>query len=759
MKKAIIGKRMPKVDALAKATGTAQYTVDFKLPGMLYGKILRSPLPHARITSIDVSKAAALPGVAAVLTANDVPQKKFSFFQFLADKEMLCTEKVRYVGDEVAAVAAVDQDTAEAAIDLIEVLYEPLPAVFDPEEAMSPEAPQIHEGRENTDFKVERLFGDPDAAFKECDYVVEGRYTSGQVAHCCLEVSNCVATWDTDGQVTIWTNAQAPHTQREEVARILEIPTRCVRIINSHMGGGFGSKLVMDMKLPLAALLARSTGRPVKITNTRAEEFTTAKTRYGYIMHIKTGAKKDGTLIARTAKVIGDNGAYHDKGPATLNFSSMMYTTLYNIPNVRYEGVLVYTNKQMGTAFRGFGNPQLTFACEVQLDELAEKIGIDPLELRLKNTNFPGQELQCGAMVPSCGLKECLETASEGIGWQTNRTRQGLRGVGLANMVHTAQGGRYYGYNATDSYIKIADDGMITVVTPGVDMGQGIHTVVAMIVAEELGVDMQSIKIVSNDTDLTPYDLGSWGSRATFVVGNAALAAARETRTIVVETAASMLDVKPEFIDLEGGRVIARGPGIEEKSSSFAELAHYAIHKRKAPISARGQWADDIPEDWDIRAEFVKNVRSFAFATQAFDVEVDRETGEVTVHKVVAAHETGTTINAMMAEGQIEGAVVQGVGYGLMEHMDLNQGRVINDGFLDYKLPTFGEQPEIDVRLIETGDPHGPYGAKGIGEAGLVPTAAALANAIYNATGIRVRDLPIKREFIVNALKAKESAE
>ena len=758
MKGNIIGKRIPRIDSVPKATGTAEYTVDLKLPGMIYGKILRSPLPHARIKSLDVSAAEALPGVCAVITAADVPMGKFSFFQWLADKTIFSSDKVRYVGDEVAAVAAIDADTAEKAIELIQVEYDPLPVVFDAEEAMTADAPLIHDQESNIGFKVERHFGDPDNAFKSCDFVAEGCYKTDRVAHCCLEVSNCVASWTPEGRLSIWTNAQAPHTQRQEVARILDIPLRDVRIINSHMGGGFGSKLVMDMKLPIAAVLSKKTGRPVKIQNTRAEEFSTAKTRYGYTMYVKTGAKKDGTLQARTVRVIADNGAYHDKGPATLNFSSMMFATLYNIPNIHYEGMVVYTNKQMSTAFRGFGNPQLTFACEVQLDELAEKIGMDPVEIRRINANTPGQKLQCGAVVPTCGLKECIDVAAQKIAWKEKYNRKDkLRGVGVANMVHTAAGGRYYGYNATDSFIKVSDDGTVSIVTPGLEMGQGVHTVVAMIVAEELGLDMKSVNVLSNDTDLTPYDLGSWGSRATFVVGNAALATAREARVVIIETAAKMLDTKPEFIDLENGMAIARGPGMPEKSVSMGKLAAYAINNLKAPISVKGQWADDIPEDWDIKTEFVKNVRSFAFATQTCEVEIDKDTGEVKVLKFVAAHETGTTMNEMLAEGQIEGAVMQGIGFTLMESMTLDNGRVVNDGFLDYKLPTFGEQPEIDVQLIETGDPHGPYGAKGIGEAGLVPTAAALANAIYNASGIRVTELPITREFILNALREKET--
>ena len=757
MSRRILGQRLPRIDAVEKVTGAAQYTTDLKFPGMLYGKILRSSLPHAKIKSIDVSKARRLAGVRAVITAKDVPLNKFSFFQWLADKTILAADKVRYVGDEVAAVAALDANTAEEALDLIEVDYKPLEAVYDPEKAMKSGAPSVHEDqKDNVRFQVERLFGDPDKAFKECDFIVEDRYITDKQCHCCLEVSNCIVRWDQTGQVTIWTNTQAPHTQRQEVARILGVPMRQIRIISSHMGGGFGSKLVMDMKLPIAAVLAKKTGRPVKIQNTRAEEFYAAKTRYPYTMYLKTGVKADGRLWARDLKVIGDCGAYHDKGPATLNFSSMMYAAHYNIPNIRYEGRMVYTNKQMGTAFRGFGNPQVAFACETQLDILAEKIKMDPLAFRLKNANKPGQVVSSGALIDSCGMSECMKAAAKAAGWTRKRKQNGkLRGIGMANVVHTAQGGRYYAYAATDTFIKIADDGMVTVITPGSEMGQGIHTVVAQIVAEELGLTLKEIKILSNDTDLTPYDLGSWGSRGTYVVGNAALAAAKAAKKELIGLASEMMEAKPEYVRLENGLAVASGPGFPKKTVTYTEVVDYAMNKRKAPISVRGQWADKMDADWNIKEEFTKNVRSWSFGTQVAEVEIDQETGEVKIVKMTAAQETGTTINQTMAEGQIEGPLAQGIGYAFTEKQVLDEGRVVNDSFLDYKIMSTVDCPEMEVILVETGDAGGPYGAKGIGESGLVPTAPAIANAIYNACGIRVRELPISREFSLDALKER----
>ncbi len=759
MSRKILGQGLRRLDAIDKATGAAQYTVDIKMPGLLYGKILRSPLPHAKIKSINISKAEKLSGVHAVITSKDIPLNKFSFFQWLADKTILTTDRVRYVGDEVAAVAAVDKDTAAEALELIEVDYEPLPAVFESEEAMKPEAPLIHDRETNIGFEVERVAGDPEKAFAECDYVCEDRYVTDKQCHCCLEVSNCIVRWDHSDRVTIWTNAQAPHTQRQEVARILGIPMRSVRIISSHMGGGFGSKLVMDMKLPIAAILSKKTGRPVRIQNSRSEEFSTGKTRYGYTMYLKTGAKKDGRLWAREIKVIADNGAYHDKGPATLNFSSMMFATHYNIPNVRYDARLVYTNKQMGTAFRGFGNTQITFACETQLDDLAEKIGMDPLEFRLKNANQPGQITATGAEITGCGMTECMESAAKAGGWHQKRDQKGLRGIGMANVIHTGQGGRYYAYAATDSFIKIADDGMVTLITPGAEMGQGIHTAMAQIVGEELGINPLEINVIGNDTDLTPYDLGSWGSRGTFVCGNAALAAAREAGKELIAIAGEMMEVKPEYIRLEHGKAIASGPGFPEKSRTMAEIMDYTMNTRKAPISVRGQWADKMASDWDVKKEWTKNVRSWAFGTQVIEVEIDEETGEVKILKVVSANETGTTINQIMAEGQIEGPVVQGIGYAFTEKQVIDEGKVVNDGFIDYKIMCTEDIPEIETILIETGDPRGPFGAKGIGESGLVPTAPAIANAIYNACGIRCHELPITREFILNALKEKKSGD
>jgi xanthine dehydrogenase molybdenum-binding subunit len=752
----VIGRGLPRIDALPKVTGEAQYTVDLKMPGMLVGKILRSPHPHAIIKSIDTNAAKRLNGVRAVITAEDVPGNTFSFYQWLADKHILCNKKVRYVGDEVAAVAAVDADTAEEAMDLIRVDYEPLPAVFDVEAALEPGAPLVHDDKEsNATWSVDRLFGDPDKALLECDFVVEGKYVTHQVAHSCMETSNCVAKWDTNDRLTIWTNTQAPHTQRQEVARILGLPRSNVRVIGSYMGGGFGSKLVMDMKLPIAACLSKAAGRPVRIVNTRSEEFTTGKTRYPYTMFLKTGANGDGQIMVRDLRVIGDAGAYHDKGPATINFSSMMFGTLYNVPNIRYHADLVYTNKEMGTAFRGFGNPQMAFATETQLDEIAELIGMDPLALRLANSNCAMETTSCGAEVCGCGMTDCMVAAAESMGWEAKKAAKPgsrKRGIGMANMVHTGGGGRFYGYNSAEAFIKLSDEGTITLITSAQDMGQGAHTTMAQIAAEGLGVRLSDIKVLSHDTDLTPYDLGSWGSRATFMDGNAVLEAALNARRAVAESAAEMLEAEPDEIEIEESMVWVKG---SDEKHDLSEIVDHAVNTHGMPLSGGGKFVDRLPEGYTIPTAFAKNIPCFSFGTQMAEVEVDEETGQVKVFKVVAAHETGTTINQTMAEGQIEGSVAQGIGYALMERIQHQEGRVVNDRYLDYKIPNIGDMPEIDVVLVESEGTRGPFGAKGIGEPGLVPTAPAIANAIYDAIGVRFNELPITREMVLEALKEK----
>lgn len=755
-----IGKPWPRIDGKSKVTGEIQYLNDMELPGMLYGKILRSPHAHARIIKIDTAEALALPGVRAVITAKDTPQIKFSFVKALSDKYPLCLDKVRFVGDEVAAVAADDLETAERAIRLIKVEYEPLPGVFDPEEAMQPGAPIIHEDKpSNVTLEVHKEFGNLEEGFKASDRIFEDKYVTQKVNHCCMETQGCIAHWDATDRLTVWAPHQAPHTVRQELARILDIPERKVRVIRTPLGGAFGSRLVTDMKEPIAAILSRKTGRPVKIVNTREEEFTTAKTRYPYVVYLKTGVTNDGRILARQARVIVDNGAYNDKGPATLNFAGVMFSVLYNIPHIKYDGYVVYTNKHYSTAFRGFGNPQMHFACETQLDAIAKALGIDPVELRLRNANQPGDVTQSAAHVTSCGLKDCIEKAAQAAGWPEKRKQPTdlgngkYRGIGAAVMIHTGSGSRFYGYAATDSFVKISEDGQVTLISPAAEIGQGATTTMAQIVAEVLGIGFDRIRVISEDTDLTPYDLGAWGSRTTFVCGNAARAAAEAVKKEVVEAASIMLGVKAEDIELRDGRAWAHDARGKELSADFGEVAGFAVNKLGYPLSGKGRYEDRVAPAVGLDKGYGDHIFAFAFACQVAEVEVDSNTGRVKVLRVVAAHDTGTTINPLMAEGQIEGSVIQGLGYALTEEAVEPEGVMLNPRFLDYKTWSAADIPDMQVILVESEDPNGPFGAKGIGEPGLVPTAAAVSNAIYHATGKRFFRLPMNAERLYYRLK------
>jgi 4-hydroxybenzoyl-CoA reductase alpha subunit len=749
----VLGKPLPRLDSPGKVTGETKYLNDLTFPGMLYGKVLRSPHSHARIVSINTERARFLPGVRAVITAADTPQIKFSFIQALADKYPLCTDKVRFIGDEVAAVAADDLETAERAIRLIEVEYEPLPGAYDPEKAMEPGAPLVHEeSPRNIGFELHRTIGDVEEAFKAADHVFEDRYVTQKVSHCCMETRGTIAHWDATGNLTLWAPSQAPHTVRQEIARILNVPRSKVRIISTPAGGGFGSRLVSDMTMPVAAILSRQTGRPVKIVNTREEEFSTAKTRYSYVLYVKTGVNSDGRIIARQIKIIADNGAYNDKGPGTLAVCWLMAGLLYNVPNLKYDAFAVYTNKQYSTAFRGFGNPQLIFACESQLDAIAAALQMDPMELRLKNANQAGEVAPSGARLADCALVECMRKAADAVGWQEKKRAPRhlgdgkYRGIGMAVMSHMGDGGRGYGYSSAESFLKISEDGQITLVSPAAEVGQGAVTAMAMIAAEALGADVASIKIVIGDTDITSYDLGAWGSRTTLVCGNAAKAAAEAARKELVKAAATMLGAEPEQIEIENG--VARVAGDSMKSATFGDIAHFAVSKLGVLLSGIGRY-EDLEASTITKGHGTTNI-AFVFACQIAEVEVDTKTGRVRALRIVAAHDLGQTINPLMAEGQIEGALAQGVGYALTEEAVEVEGRIKNPCFLDYKTMSAADVPEMDVILVESEDPRGPFGAKGVGEPGLVPTAAAVNNAVFDAIGVRFFALPLNAEKVYN---------
>ena len=739
----IIGRPTPAVEGAAKVTAEAHYLEDLHAPGMLYGKICRSPLPHARVRGIDTARAERLPGVIAVITAQDMPDIQFSFVPEFADKVPLCApgRTVRYAGDEVAAVAAVDERTAEEAVRLIEVDYEPLEPVLDAAAALSPDSLSIHD-RGNLAYEVHKAEGDLEAAFAGCDLVVEEEFETTRQSHAVMENRGCIARYGASGQLTVWHQTQAPHTLRGEIARSLDILQRRVRVIQPETGGGFGARLVMNVMVPIAATLSRkSGGRPVRIVNTRDEEFRCAGARYAYRFKLRLGCTKDGVIRAKSLEVLGDNGAYNDKGISTINFITMSFFSSYDRhhPATSVDARLAYTNKPPGAAYRGFGHAEETFAFESILEIMAERLGLDPVAVRAENLRRPCE-------------RACLERATglmrpgRGAGEGSTRT-----GIGMAVLSETGAGLRYYRQNSTEAIVKVDRDGSVAIIATIADTGTGTRTVMAQIAAEQLGVSVDRIRIFHNDTDVIPFDLGTWASRTTYVCGNAVAAAAADARRRLAEVAAGMLRAVPETLEFGNERVAATvEPGGEV---SFDDVVREAYDRQGLLIIGKGAFVDEeatrfVTNDYEAAAPVI------AACCHVAEVRVDTETGAVELLRYLAVHDVGKALNPLGLEGQIEGGLTQGLGYALYEDLAVDGGQVLNPNFVDYRVPTFRTMPErLETAFVE-GDPsEGPYGAKGVGELPFGPAAPAIANAVYNAVGARLKTLPMTPERILSELR------
>jgi 4-hydroxybenzoyl-CoA reductase alpha subunit len=749
----VIGKRLPRIDAMEKVTGTAKYLGDLTIPGMLYGKILRSPYAHAKILKVDTSKAERLQGVRGVVTGRDTKGIRLCVIPHLANKPPLAEEKVRFIGDEIAAVAADSEEIAEEALDLIEVEYEELPGVFDPFEAMRPGAMKIHD-EGNVAIHISRAYGDVEKGLKESDYIFEDRFETQAQPHCCMEPHGCIVHLDRSGSLTVWVTTQIPHPYRKMLADVLGMPLSKVRVIKVYMGGGFGGRFEMDPMEIIAYFLSKKTGRPVRIINTQDEQFTAGRTRYPMVIDIKTGVKKDGTLLTREVKVVTDNGAYNSHGITITMGVGTKCTYLWGLPNVKYEADVVFTNKVYGGAFRGYGNPQITFAIESQMDMIAEKLGMDVKDLSLKNANYEGQLTCMGHKITSCGLKDCIDQAAEAVGWKEKRRKPGNRGVGMASLMHTGGGVRllFGDCNLSDVFIKMNNDGTIDLASGMAEIGQGSDTALAQIAAEELGISIKDVNVITGDTWTTPQCLGAWGSREVFVAGNAVKMAAGEIRRKLFEEASRMLEARVDDLVAKERKVYVKGN--PEKFVSIAQVAT-TCYNRGRILAGRGCYDDPTTYIPDSKTGY-GGVPTYAFGTHAIEVEVDRKTGRVKVLNFVAAHDVGKVINPMMAEGQIEGGGLQGLGYALSEGLVWEEGIVLNPNFQDYRIFYINDVPRMKSVMVESIDPDGPYGAKGLGEPGSVPTAAAIANAIYDAVGVRIKSLPITPEKILRALKEKE---
>jgi len=766
-----VGRRIPKRDAVDKVTGRATYIQDLKVPGMLYGKILRSKYPHARIVKIDTSRARKLLGVRAVITAEDVPQIRYGF---LKDQPVLKSGKIRSYRDEVAAVAAIDPEIAEEAVHLIEVEYEALPGVFDPVEAMREDAPLVHEENKSNVLKLpwKLVAGDVEEARKKSAYVAEDRFTLTWVTHCCLGTEGIIADFDLRNNLTVYRNTQIPSlAQRDylDALKVMGLKQSKARIVKPTIGGGFGSKLDTYGFEYIAILLAYVTRKPVKIQKTREEEFRYTSTRQPALIDIAQGCDEKGKLTFRDITMILDNGAYTSWGATTPSVMMMPVSSLYRVPHVRYEAKCVYTNNTWSQAMRGYGNPQATFAIESNLDQLSEAAGWDPLEFRLLNANEPGEVTPQRFRVTTCGMKACLQEVGKRLDWPKSKTgiKKEGRGMGLASLIHVGGGARVYKSDGCGTIVKVDDFGRVDVFTGATDIGQGADTVIAQLVAEEIGVLAEDVNIIDRDTDVCPWDVGVHASRTTFVAGNSSVMAARKVKEKILDLSAGFVDrwkekdgTKHEIrLDSDPQSLVIKDRMVysvhePEKKIALAKILRGAHYDKGGTMIMAECFYD--PDNENLDREFKGNLsKTYAYGAHGVEVEVDKETGKVRILRYIAAHDVGRAINPMLLEGQIYGGGAMGVGYALTERLILDKGEVMNPNFRDYKLLTAKDVIPIEPVIVETMDEDGPYGAKGIGEPGLVPTAPAIANAIYDAVGVRLRDLPMTPERILKAIKEK----
>ncbi len=804
----IIGKATAMIDAAGKTTGAGKYTDDLSVPGMLVGKILHSPYPHARIKSIDTSRAEKLDGVVAVVVGKDAPNP-YGILPVGHDEYALALEKVRYVGDNVACVVATSEVVAEKALEFIDVEYELLPAYFDPEESMKAQTDLIHDNKPNNLEKdYHHVFGDPDKGFAEADEVAEARFIANEVTHAAMEPHSTLASFEVDphtgqpGRLTVWSSTQVPYYLQHKLSLVLEMPMAQIRVIKPLVGGGFGGKSEVIPLEIIAAIAARKARAPVKITYTREEVFWAHRGRPRTIIDLKTGVKKDGHITAVKARVVQDGGAYCSYGVVTILYSGALLGALYDIPNIQYDGFRVLTNKPVCGAMRGHGTVNVRFAFESQLDELALKIGMDPAQIRQRNLLQPPCITVNGLRVQSYGLPECIEKTVDRSGWRQRKGKLSKgRGLGIA-CSHYVSGAANSIIRSDMPHstvnIKIDRDGGVVVYTGASEIGQGSDTMTAQIAAEVLGCSLGRVRVIAADTDLTPIDIGSYSSRVTFMAGNATLRAATEVKKLIAAAAAKKMNCTPEDLifrdDLAFKKGSAAPAAIKDQAQEEVTQSGASVSGRVVGQILRGSLQqkrkEEGPKDWMTFEEAVVAAIDFhgaltgtgsyappqearggkhkgagvgpspaySYSAQVAEVSVDEETGEVTVHKVWAAHDCGRALNPVSVEGQIIGSVWMGMGQALTEEMVWKDGMLMNPGLLEYRSPSSVESPEVEPIIVESVDPEGPFGAKECSEGSLAATIPAIANAIYDAVGVRLHESPFTPERVLAALRAKKNA-
>ena len=779
----IIGTSARRSDVVEKITGSARYAGDLRLPGMLFARTLRSTVAHANIRRIDASKARALPGVKAVLTHQDVPRvlhygSPAPRNASLAQDQYILDNKVRYWGESVAVVAAISDEIAEEALALIEVEYDPLPVMTSIEAALAPGATLIHDVGPGGNlvappFKVKR--GDIAKGFAEADLIIEGEYEGGRPTPAYMEPNVCVCHWEHSGEhgaehgtepgggagkLTVWLSTQTAFMARGILAEVLGLPLNQVRVIVDHMGGGFGAKQDLFQSEFLCALLSRAARRPVMMEYTRKETFLGGRTRHPAKIWLKQGFKRDGTITARQARAVFNSGAYGSHGPGVTAVGTGALTSLYRCDNIELEGLCVYTNAPIAGAFRGYGVVQTYYALDIQMDEAAVKLGIDPAALKLKNAVREGDIAPSGHPIVGHGLEDCIKRGMAEVGWNEPRAKNGshqwFSGIDPASASSSARALRFgrgvgcemHGSSAYpgikeqgNAIVKLNEDGSAVLLTGTAGLGTGAHTVLAQIVAEELGIPFESVSVMHGDTDTVPWDIGAFASHTTYMGGRAAQMAATEVKKQLLARAAESLEVAASELEIRRGVISVRGTDI-----SLSVAAALGV--------ARGQPAAHL-----VGSATYTPTKSYSFAAHFVEVSVDVETGQIEVLRVTPVHEVGRVIHPIAAAGQIEGGIQQGIGHTLSENYEIDPvtGKSLNAGFVDYKMPLSMDMPPIHTILLETApDPGGPWGAKGIGEDPIIAIGPAIANAVFDAIGVRFRHYPITPEQVLNALRAPE---
>jgi len=748
----VLNTHVHNIDGFAKVTGRATYTFDVKLPGMLYGRILRSPHPHAKIIKIDASKALALPGVMAVVNGKDdtlgIKQGIWRRYKDLCDEQVLPVDKVRYIGEPVAAVAAVTEEIAEKALDLIDVEYEELPATFEPLDAIKKDAPEIHEGFErNINVTRHIEWGDVEEAFEEAEYIREDWFKCGGQAHMCMETRAAVASYTPDGKMTGWTSTQSAYYHQALLAGVLGLREGNVRVLAPYVGGGFGGKFELDGAQFCACILSMKVRKPVKIIFSREEDFIASKRRTPMFYYTRTGVKKDGTFCAREAKVFTNGGAYTGMGATALYLTGFFHSFPYRWKGYRYDGYRVYTNTLPSTSMRGFGAPQAMWCSEQQIEWIAKDLGLDPIEMRRKNSHHEGYVVPGQATIASCGIDQCYDEIKTWIKSKGKLPKNRSIGISACGFM---SGGIFNWFDTPYSFssavVTVNNDGTVELHVGAQDIGQGSNTTMAIICAEALGVKVEDIKVHSGDTDHCPADLGAWGSRQTLMTGNAVKMAAEDAKKQLLEFAYAQSGLNIVYdLDIKEGWVhaIAR----PERGENFDALVKRATRGKDGQrIVGRGYYTPH-------RKGMISP--AYSYMLQGVEVEVDEETGKIKLVDSLTAHDCGQPINHLGLIGQLEGAFSMAAGYGFLEYMPFEDGKMMNPNLVDYKMIRSTGMPPANIAEIDTYEPEGPYGAKEAGEGLTNPTAAAIGNAIFHRFGLQMKECPVRPEMIVNALKEK----